>query len=157
MSLCRVVSCVVGRRCLLWSVCSLDKTLLAFARLHCVLQGQTCPLLQVSLDFQLLHSRALEWKGLFSITVIQVCAATTNAKEAEIERFYKKPTGPRTSTKKRCPFHHSGQECKSRKSKVNVQSLSKKYIPEWGSLIWIFIPEDSPTYDNIWLCRTKKQ
>ena len=30
MSMCRVVSCVVGRRCLLWPVCSLDKTLFSF-------------------------------------------------------------------------------------------------------------------------------
>ena len=31
MSLCRVFSCVVGRGCLLWPMCSLGKTLLAFA------------------------------------------------------------------------------------------------------------------------------
>ena len=40
MSMCRVFSCVVGRGCLLWPVCSLGKTLLAFALLHSVLQGQ---------------------------------------------------------------------------------------------------------------------
>ena len=50
MSLCRAVSCVVGRGCSLWPGCSLGKTLLAFALLHFVLQGQTCLLLQVSLD-----------------------------------------------------------------------------------------------------------
>ena len=33
MSMCRVFSCVVGRGCLLWPVCSLGKTLLAFALL----------------------------------------------------------------------------------------------------------------------------
>ena len=48
---CRVFSCVVGRGCLLWPVHSLGKTLLAFVLLHFVLQGQTCLLLQVSLDF----------------------------------------------------------------------------------------------------------
>ena len=48
MSMCRVFSCVVGRGCLLWSVCSLGKTLLAFALLHVVFQGQICLLLQVS-------------------------------------------------------------------------------------------------------------
>ena len=53
MSMCRVVSCVVGRGCLLWPVHSLGKTLLAFALLHFVLQGQTCLLLWVSLDFLL--------------------------------------------------------------------------------------------------------
>ena len=40
MSMCRVFSCVVGRGCLLWPVCSLKKTLLAFALLHSVLQGK---------------------------------------------------------------------------------------------------------------------
>ena len=56
MSMSKVFSCVVGRGYLLWPVCSLGKTLLlAFAVLHFVLQGQICPLLQVSLDFLLLH------------------------------------------------------------------------------------------------------
>ena len=41
MSMCRVFSCVVGRGCLLWPMRSLGKTLLAFALLHFVLQGQT--------------------------------------------------------------------------------------------------------------------
>ena len=40
-----VISCVVGRGCLLLPVCSLGKTLLAFALLHFVLQGHTCLLL----------------------------------------------------------------------------------------------------------------
>ena len=44
-------------------MCSLGKTLLAFALLHSVLQGQ-------------IHS------------VIQVYAQTSNAEETEIERFY---------------------------------------------------------------------
>ena len=48
MSMCRVVSCIVGRVYLLWPVCSIGKTLLAFALLHFVLQGQTCLLFQVS-------------------------------------------------------------------------------------------------------------
>ena len=41
------------------AVCSLGKTLLAFALLHFVLQGQTCLLLQVSLAFLLLYSSPL--------------------------------------------------------------------------------------------------
>ena len=56
MSMCRILSCVIGRGGLLWPVCALDKTLLTFALLHFVLQGQICLLLQVSLDFLLLHS-----------------------------------------------------------------------------------------------------
>ena len=63
MSTCRVVSCVAGRRHLLWTVCSLGKTLLAFALLHIVLQSQICLLLQVSLDFLFLHFSPLWWKG----------------------------------------------------------------------------------------------
>ena len=46
MSMCRVFSCVVGRGCLLWPVPFLGKTLLAFALLHSVFQGQICLLLQ---------------------------------------------------------------------------------------------------------------
>ena len=44
------------------TVCSLGKTLLAFALFHFVFQGQTCLLLQVCLNFLLLHSRFLWWK-----------------------------------------------------------------------------------------------
>ena len=62
MSVCRVVSCVVGRGCLQWPVHSLGETLLAFALLHFVLQGQTYLLLQVSFDFLFFHSNPLWWK-----------------------------------------------------------------------------------------------
>ena len=55
MSMCRVFFHVVGRGCLLWPVCSLGKTLLAFVLLHSVLQCQICLFLQVFLDFLLLH------------------------------------------------------------------------------------------------------
>ena len=72
LSTCRVFSCVVGRGCLLWPVCSLGKTLLAFALLRFVLQGQICLLLQVSVDFLLLHSNCLWWKGhLFWLLVLE--------------------------------------------------------------------------------------
>ena len=70
-STCRVFSCGVGRGCLIWPVCSLGKTLLAFALFHSVLQGQICLLLQVFLDFLLLHSSPLKWKGhLFGVLVL---------------------------------------------------------------------------------------
>ena len=69
MSMCRVISCVVGRGCFLWPVHSVGKTLLAFALLHFVLQGQTC---KVFLDFFLLHSSRLWWKGhLFLVLVLE--------------------------------------------------------------------------------------
>ena len=67
-----VFSCVVGRGCLLWPLCSLDKTLLAFDLLCFVLQGQISLLFQVSLDFLLLHSSPLWWKGhLFWVLVLE--------------------------------------------------------------------------------------
>ena len=54
----------------------------------------------------------------FNITVIQVYALTSNAEEAEAERFCEdlqdilEVTPP-----KRCPLHYRGLECKSRKSR----------------------------------------
>ena len=54
----------------------------------------------------------------FNIMVIQAYAPTSNAEEAEVERFYEdlhdllELTPP-----KRCPFHYRGLECKSRKSR----------------------------------------
>ena len=72
MSMCRVLSWVVGRGRLLWPVHSLGKTLLTFALLHSVLQGQICLLLQVSLDLLLLHSSPLQWKGhFFGVLVLE--------------------------------------------------------------------------------------
>ena len=72
MSMCRVFSCVVGRKCLLWPVSSLGKTLLAFTLLHSVLQDQICMLLQVSLDFPFLHSSPLKWKEqIFWVLVLE--------------------------------------------------------------------------------------
>ena len=53
MSMCRVISWVVGKAYLALPACSLEKTLLAIALLHFVLQGQTFLLFQVSLDFLL--------------------------------------------------------------------------------------------------------
>ena len=47
MPMCRIISSVVKSGRLLWPVHSLVKTLLAFALLHSVLQGQICLLLQV--------------------------------------------------------------------------------------------------------------
>ena len=68
---CVVFSCVVGRGCLLWPVHSLGKTLLAFALLHSILQDQIFLLLQVFLDFLLLRSSPLLWKGhLFWVLVL---------------------------------------------------------------------------------------
>ena len=82
MSMCRVFSCVVGRGCLLWPVHFHGKTLLGFALLYSVLQGQICLLLQGFLDFLFLHSSLLLlcpsllkccWKRVFAMTSAFSC------------------------------------------------------------------------------------
>ena len=66
----------------------------------------------------------------FNITVIQVYAPTTNAKEAEAE-WLNEPTRPsRTNAKKRCPFHHRGLECKTRKSR---DTWSNRQVWPWST------------------------
>ena len=56
--------------------------------------------------------------SLFNITVIQVYAPTSNAEEAEVERFYEDLQDLLELTpKKRCPFYYRGLKCKSRKSR----------------------------------------
>ena len=76
MSMCRIFSCVVGRGCLLWPVCSLGQTLSAFALLHFVLQGQIFLLLQLSLDFLLLLSSTLWCKGHLLCVCVYVCVCS---------------------------------------------------------------------------------
>ena len=72
MSMCRVFSCVVETGCLLRPVHSLAKTLFAFALLHSAFQAQVCLLLQVFLNFLLLHSSPLKYKGhLFWVLVLK--------------------------------------------------------------------------------------
>ena len=52
----------------------------------------------------------------FNITVIQVYAPPTNVKEVDVEWFYEDLQDLLEHQKKRCPFHHWGLECRSRKS-----------------------------------------
>ena len=54
----------------------------------------------------------------FNITVIQAYAPTSNAEEAEVERFYEDLQDLLELTpQKRYPFHYRELECKNRKSK----------------------------------------
>ena len=65
----------------------------------------------------------------FNITVIQVYAPTTNAEEAEW--FYNELQELlELTSKKRCPFHHRGLECKSRKSRDN---WSNRQVWPWST------------------------
>ena len=67
----------------------------------------------------------------FNITMIQVYAPTTNVKEAEVEWFYEHLQDLLELTHtKRCPIHHMGLECKSRKSR---NTWSNRQIWSWST------------------------
>ena len=66
----------------------------------------------------------------FNITVIQVYAPTSNAEEAEVERFYEYLQDLLELTPKRCPFHFRGLECKSRKSR---NTWSNRQMWPWNT------------------------
>ena len=54
----------------------------------------------------------------FNTAVIQDYAPTSNAEEAEVERFYEDQQDLlELNTPNRCPFHYRGLECKNRKSR----------------------------------------
>ena len=68
--------------------CVLLEKLLASALLHSVLQGQTCLLLQASLDFLRLYTSPLWWKGhLFFLFIIKFENWSTMCKKVKLENF----------------------------------------------------------------------
>ena len=72
MSMCRVVPCVVGRGCLLWPMCSLEETLLAFALLHFILQRPNLPVTLDILTSCLCIPIPWWWKGhLFLVLALE--------------------------------------------------------------------------------------
>ena len=86
---CAVFSCIFWWWCFLWPVHSLDQTLLAFALLHFVLQGQICLLLQVFLDFLLLHSKTLQWKVyLFWVLILEGVVGLYRTVQLQLLRHY---------------------------------------------------------------------
>ena len=64
------------------------------------------------------------------ITVIQVYAPTSNAEEAEVERFYEDLQDLLELTRKKMSFHYRGLECKSRKSR---NTWSNRQIWPWNA------------------------
>ena len=66
-----------------------------------------------------------------NISVTQAYAPTSNAEEAEVERFYEDLQDLLELTpKKRCPFHYRGQECESRNSR---NTWSNRQIWPWST------------------------
>ena len=73
----------------------------------------------------------------FNITVIQPYAPTSNAEETQVQRFYEdlQDLLELTPPKKRCPFHYTGLECKSRNSRntwSNQANLALEYRMKQG-------------------------
>ena len=87
--MCRIFSCVVRRGCLLWPVCSLGKTLLAFDLLHFILQGQICLLLQVFLDptfaFQ---SPIMKRTSLLDVSSGRSCRSSQNHSTSAFQHYW---------------------------------------------------------------------
>ena len=87
-------------------------------------------------------SKITEWslfisKANHSVSVIQVYPLTKITKEAEAECFYEDVKDlPELTPKKekrereRCPFHHRGLECKSRKSR---DTWSNRQVWPWST------------------------
>ena len=73
-----VVSCVFGRRCLLWPACSLGKTLLAFALINFILQSQTCLLFQLYfwLPTSVFQSPMMKRTSFFAVSSRRSCTQT---------------------------------------------------------------------------------
>ena len=65
----------------------------------------------------------------FNITVIQVYAPTNNTEEAEVVRFYEDLQDLLELTLKESPFHYTGLESKSRKSR---NTWSNRQIWPWN-------------------------
>ena len=67
----------------------------------------------------------------FNIMVFQVYGLTSNAEEAEAEWFYEDLQDLLELThKERCPFHHSGLECKNKKSR---DTWSNRQVWPWST------------------------
>ena len=58
----------------------------------------------------------------FNITVIQVYAPTTIAKETEVVQFYEDLEDLELTPKNRCSSHHWGLECKSRSQEIRGET-----------------------------------
>ena len=87
---CAESSHVVGRGSLLWPVYSFCRTILAFALLHSVLQGQICLLLQGFLDFLLLFASPLQWKGhLFWVLILKGLVSLHRTIQLQLLQHYR--------------------------------------------------------------------
>ena len=139
MSMCRVFSCVVGRGCWLWPVHSLGKTLLAFTLLHSLLQGQICLLLQVFLEFLLLHSSPLKWKGhMFWMSVLKVLVGLHSTIQLQLLQHY--------WSGHRLGLLSYWMVCLGKEQRLEcciIHNYSPQFRDEvdtfWGSISWVWV------------------
>ena len=97
-------------------------------------------------------------KAPFNITVIQVYAPTTNAKEDEVQWLcedLQDLVELKQRNKKRCPFHHRGLECKSRKLR-DAWSNRQGIQNEAGQRLIEFCEENALVIANT-LCQQHKK
>ena len=83
--------------------------------------------------YNLKHDRmiSVHFQGKpLNITVIQVYAPTSIAKEAEVEQCYEDLQVFQELTQKRCLFHHRELECKNRKSR---DTWSNSQVWPWST------------------------
>ena len=102
-SMYRVFSCVARRGGLLWPVCSLGKTLLAFV---IVLKGQICLLLQISVDFLFLHFSPLWWKGHFFWYSSKRSYRSSSVQFSSVAQSYLTLCYPMNCSTPGLPVHH---------------------------------------------------
>ena len=93
MSICRIISCVVGRGHLQWPMHSLGKNVSLCPASFCT-PKPSLPVILVSLDFLHLHSNPLWWKGHF-FTLIVLEAVVGLQRIGQLKLLYHKCLGHR--------------------------------------------------------------
>ena len=90
MSMCRVFSCVGGRGCLLWPVCSLGKTQLDFALLQFVLLRPNLPVTQgISwLPTFAFQSPKMLRKSFLGVGPRRSCRPSNNCSTSPLQHYY---------------------------------------------------------------------
>ena len=132
--MCRVFSCVVGRGCLLWPVCSLLKTWLTFALLHSLFQGQICLLLQVSWLTTFAFQSPIMKRRCFWVLVLESLVCLFRTVQLQVLQYYW--LGHRLELPW-CWMVCLGKE---------QRSFCGLYNPYIISPIVIFLPDNSPLF-----------
>ena len=90
MWMCRIISCIVGKHCFLWPVCSLDKTVSHCSASFCAPRPNLPVTLDtVTLGFLLLQSNSLWWKVyLVLVLILESLAGSHRSSQLQILQHY---------------------------------------------------------------------